>query len=192
MAKQDSTSPSRGSSGPVTREQLLEGLQQDLAREYKAIIQYVIFSQKLDTARFQNIAGELEKHAHEELDHALAIARQIDYYGGISDAHARRGRGVRGQRVDAVADLRAEDDTINNYRSASDRRRSWVSSPSRRCCRSSLSRSRTTRSISHPRSASCRTRSSANARDRRRRRRNRLRGEGRGHRGAGLPLDSRR
>src|SRR3954453_24194320 len=81
MAKQPSTPAPMRSSAPATREQLIEGLQQDLAREYKAIIQYVIFSQKLDTARFQNIAGELEKHAHEELDHALAIARQIDYSG---------------------------------------------------------------------------------------------------------------
>ena len=116
MAKQDSTSPSRGSSGPVTREQLLEGLQQDLAREYKAIIQYVIFSQKLDTARFQNIAGELEKHAHEELDHALAIARQIDYYGGYP-THTPAAVEVSEDNESMLwADLRAEDDTINNYR----------------------------------------------------------------------------
>src|SRR3569623_1175930 len=81
MAQQPSSPPSKGYSGPVTRAQLDEGLQQDLAREYKAIIQYVIFSHILDTARFHNIAGELEKHAHEELDHALSISRQIDYYG---------------------------------------------------------------------------------------------------------------
>ena len=68
MAQQPTSPAPKGSSGSVTREQLVAGLQQDLAREYKAIIQYVIFSQKLDTARFQNIAGELEKHAHEELE----------------------------------------------------------------------------------------------------------------------------
>ena len=116
MAQQDPASRSKASSGPVTREQLLEGLQQDLAREYKAIIQYVIFSQKLDTARFQNIAGELEKHAHEELDHALAIARQIDYYGGYP-THAPAAVEVSEDNEAMLwADLRAEDDTINNYR----------------------------------------------------------------------------
>ena len=116
MAKQDSSPGSKGPSGPVTREQLIAGLQQDLAREFKAIIQYVIFSQKLDTARFQNIAGELEKHAHEELDHALAIARQIDYFGAYP-VHVPAPVEVSEENEDMLwADLRAEDDTIEHYR----------------------------------------------------------------------------
>ena len=116
MAKQGSSPDSKGSTGPVTREQLVAGLQQDLAREYKAIIQYVIFSQKLDTARFQNIAGELEKHAHEELDHALAIARQIDYFGAYP-VHVPAPVEVSEENEAMLwADLRAEDDTIENYR----------------------------------------------------------------------------
>ena len=116
MAKQDSSPGSKGQSGPVTRDQLVAGLQQDLAREFKAIIQYVIFSQKLDTARFQNIAGELEKHAHEELDHALAIARQIDYFGAYP-VHVPAPVEVSEENEDMLwADLRAEDDTIENYR----------------------------------------------------------------------------
>jgi len=116
MAQQDPAPRSKTSSGPVTRDQLLEGLQQDLAREYKAIIQYVIFSQKLDTARFQNIAGELEKHAHEELDHALAISRQIDYYGGYPTHTPATVEVSEDNEAMLWADLRAEDDTINNYR----------------------------------------------------------------------------
>jgi bacterioferritin len=100
----------------VTREQLVEGLQQDLAREYKAIIQYVIFSQKLDTARFQNIAGELEKHAHEELDHALAISRQLDYYGAYPVHTPAAVEVSEDNEAMLWADLRAEDDTIENYR----------------------------------------------------------------------------
>ncbi|HWK80434.1 MAG TPA: ferritin-like domain-containing protein, partial [Thermomicrobiales bacterium] len=63
----------------TSRDQLIAGLQEDLAREYKAIIQYVIFSQKLDGARYMDIAEELEVHAHQELDHAIAIAKQLDY-----------------------------------------------------------------------------------------------------------------
>jgi bacterioferritin len=116
MAKQGSAPDSMGSSGPVTREQLVAGLQQDLAREYKAIIQYVIFSQKLDTARFQNIAGELEKHAHEELDHALAIARQIDYFGAYPTHVPAQVEVSEENEAMLWADLRAEDDTIDNYR----------------------------------------------------------------------------
>jgi bacterioferritin len=116
MAQQPSSSSSKGSAGALTREQLVEGLQQDLAREYKAIIQYVIFSQKLDTARFQNIAGELEKHAHEELDHALAIARQIDYYGAYPTHTPAAVEVSEDNEAMLWSDLRAEDDTIENYR----------------------------------------------------------------------------
>ena len=63
------------------RKELVQGLQEDLAREYKAIIQYVIYSQVLDGAEYMPIAKELEVHAHEELDHAIAIAKQLDYFG---------------------------------------------------------------------------------------------------------------
>ncbi len=66
----------------MSRPELIELLNQDLAREYQAIIAYVVYSQVLKGAEFMNIAGELEKHATEELSHALIIAKQIDYLGG--------------------------------------------------------------------------------------------------------------
>jgi bacterioferritin len=113
MAKPDIASPP---SSQLTRDQLVEGLQQDLAREYKAIIQYVIFSQKLDTARFQQIASELEKHAHQELDHALAIARQLDYFGAYPVHEPKPVDAPEDNEEMLWADLRAEDDTVKNYR----------------------------------------------------------------------------
>src|SRR5882672_11823468 len=66
----------------TTRQQLIERLNEDLSREYQAVIAYVIYSQVLKGAEYMNIAGELEKHAGEELRHALTIAKQIDYLGG--------------------------------------------------------------------------------------------------------------
>src|SRR5437660_7901264 len=67
----------------ITREELISLLNEDLAREYQAIIAYVVYSQVLKGAQFMNIAAELEKHAGEELAHALTIAKQIDYLGGM-------------------------------------------------------------------------------------------------------------
>src|SRR5262249_18538134 len=67
----------------VSREQLIKLLNEDLAREYQAIIAYVVYSQVLKGAQYMNIAGELEKHAGQELQHALTIAKQIDYLGGM-------------------------------------------------------------------------------------------------------------
>jgi len=66
----------------ISREELIKLLNQDLAREYQAIIAYINYSQVLTGAAYMNIAKELEKHAGEELDHALKIAKQIDYLGG--------------------------------------------------------------------------------------------------------------
>src|ERR1051326_1353622 len=65
-----------------TREEMVELLNEDLAREYQAIIAYTVYSQVLKGAEFMDIAGELEKHAAEELDHALKVSKQIDYLGG--------------------------------------------------------------------------------------------------------------
>src|SRR3982074_3782946 len=65
----------------VTRQQLIEKLNEDLSREYQAIIAYIVYSQVLKGAEFMNIAEQLESHAHEELQHALMISRQIDYLG---------------------------------------------------------------------------------------------------------------
>ena len=67
----------------VTRKQLIDKLNEDLSREYQAIIAYVVYSQALKGAQYMNIAKELEKHAGEELQHALTIAKHIDYLGGM-------------------------------------------------------------------------------------------------------------
>src|SRR4051794_39371487 len=67
----------------LTRQQLVDLLNEDLAREYQAIIAYVVYSQVIKGAAYMNIAGELEKHAQEELAHALIISKQIDYLGGM-------------------------------------------------------------------------------------------------------------
>lgn len=100
----------------TTQDQLVQGLQEDLAREYKAVIQYVIYSQKLDGARYMEIAAELEKHAHEELDHALAIARQLDYFGEYP-VHQPKPVQVSEENEDMLwFDLQAEDETVANYR----------------------------------------------------------------------------
>jgi bacterioferritin len=114
MAKPSSKPGSEPTS--TAHAQLVQGLQDDLAREYKAIIQYVIFSQKLDTARYMNIADQLEEHAHQELNHALAVARQLDYLGAYP-VHVPAPVEISEDNEEMLwADLRAEDSTIRNYR----------------------------------------------------------------------------
>src|SRR5579862_5163466 len=81
MAKKKSH-PNGSSGGHITRKDLIRLLNEDLAREYQAVIAYVVYSQALKGAEYMNIAKELEVHAGEELAHALIIAKQIDYLGG--------------------------------------------------------------------------------------------------------------
>jgi bacterioferritin len=66
----------------ISREEMVRLLNEDLAREYQAIVAYIVYSQTMKGAKYQHIAGELKKHAAEELDHALQIAKQIDYFNG--------------------------------------------------------------------------------------------------------------
>lgn len=114
MAERSSTAKDDISS--ITRERLIELLNEDLAREYQAIIAYVVYSQVLKGAAYMNIAGELEKHASEELAHALTIAKQIDYLGG-SPTVAQKPVKTSERAEDMLRfDLENERETIVNYR----------------------------------------------------------------------------
>ena len=101
---------------PGTRETLIEALNEDLSREYQAIIAYVVYSQALKGAQYMTIAKELEKHAAEELQHALTIAKHIDYLGGMPNATALPVK-LSEKATDMLrADLDNENETVRNYR----------------------------------------------------------------------------
>ena len=100
----------------ITREQLIERLNDDLSREYQAITAYVIYSQVLKGAEYMNIARELEKHARQELDHAIAIARHVDYLGGMPTATAKPVKLSEDAREMLRADLDNENETVRQYR----------------------------------------------------------------------------
>ena len=100
----------------ITREQLAERLNEDLAREYQAIIAYVVYSQVLKGAQYMSIAKELERHAGEELQHAITVARQIDYLGGMPTATALAVKLTEDPEEMLRADLENENATIRNYR----------------------------------------------------------------------------
>ena len=100
----------------ITRSQLIDLLNEDLAREYQAIVAYVIYSQVLKGAEYMAIAKELETHAQEELQHALTIAKHIDYLGGTPAVTALPVKQSDKAREMLRADLDNENATIRNYR----------------------------------------------------------------------------
>jgi len=99
-----------------TRKQLITALNEDLAREYQAIIAYVVYSQVLKGAEYMAIAQELEKHAGEELAHAITIAKHIDYLGGTPVTTPLPVKLSDDPKVLLRADLENENNTIRNYR----------------------------------------------------------------------------
>ncbi len=98
------------------RPQLIELLNEDLAREYQAIIAYVVYSQVIKGPEYMTIAKELEAHALEELQHALTIAGQIDYLGGMPTVTPRKVRVSEDAKEMLQFDLDSENETIRNYR----------------------------------------------------------------------------
>jgi len=103
-------------SAPITRDKLIEHLNEDLAREYQAVIAYVQYSQVLKGAQYMEIAKELELHAAEELAHALKIAKQIDYLGGEPTVDPEPVKTSK-KAVDMLHfDLDSEMVTIGHYR----------------------------------------------------------------------------
>jgi bacterioferritin len=100
----------------VTREQLIDLFNEDLSREYQAIIAYVNYSQVLKGAQYMNIADELAVHAKEELDHALKIANQIDYLGGMPSVVPKPVKTSEKAEDMLRFDLENEVETIRNYR----------------------------------------------------------------------------
>jgi bacterioferritin len=100
----------------ITREHLAELLNEDLCREYQAIIGYVVYSQVLKGAAYMNIADQLQIHAKQELDHALIISRQIDYLGKMPSVTPKPVKTSEDSKQMLRFDLENENETIRNYR----------------------------------------------------------------------------
>jgi bacterioferritin len=100
----------------VSRDRLAELLNEDLSREYQAIISYVVYSQVLKGAEFMSIAEQLELHAQQELKHALIISKQIDYLGKMPTVTPKPVRTSEKAKDMLRFDLDNENETIKNYR----------------------------------------------------------------------------
>jgi bacterioferritin len=100
----------------ITREQMIQLLNEDLAGEYQAIIAYTVYSQVLKGAAYTDIARELEAHAGEELAHAIKIAKQIDYLGGMPAVTPKPVKTSNDPVEMLRADLENERETVGRYR----------------------------------------------------------------------------
>jgi len=111
-----SASTSAANETQISRDRLAELLNEDLSREYQAIIAYVVYSQVLKGAEYMDIAAQLEIHAKQELDHALTLSRQIDYLGKMPVVTPKPVRTSKDAKDMLRYDLDNENETIRNYR----------------------------------------------------------------------------
>jgi bacterioferritin len=100
----------------ITRDRLAELLNEDLSREYQAVIAYVVYSQVLKGAAYMNIADQLEIHAGQELQHALTLSRQIDYLGKMPTVVPKPVKTSEDAKEMLRFDLDNENETVKNYR----------------------------------------------------------------------------
>lgn len=100
----------------ITKKKLIDLLNEDLQREFQAVIGYVNYSQVLKGAAYMNIAGELEVHAKEELGHAIKISYWIDLLGGNPAVTAKPVKTSQKAEDMLRFDLENEKETIRNYR----------------------------------------------------------------------------
>jgi bacterioferritin len=114
--KQQKSQKSDEAKRTVSRDELANLLNEDLAREYQAIISYVVYSQVLKGAEFMSIAEQLQAHAQQELKHALIISRQIDYLGKMPSVAPKPVKTSENAREMLRFDLDNENETIRNYR----------------------------------------------------------------------------
>ncbi|HVC48383.1 MAG TPA: ferritin-like domain-containing protein [Terracidiphilus sp.] len=110
------TKNKKGNAAPDAVADLIDALNEDLAREYQAIIAYTVYSSVLTGAQWMNIAAELKLHAAQELQHALIIANQVDYLGGTPTATAKPVKLSKKAKEMLRFDLDNETETIKNYR----------------------------------------------------------------------------
>ena len=108
--------PAKSTNPKTARVKLIDALNEDLSREYQAIIAYVVYSQVLSGAQYMDIAAQLEIHAKQELDHALILSRQIDYLGKMPVVTPKPVRTSKNAKDMLRFDLDNENDTIRNYR----------------------------------------------------------------------------
>lgn len=117
-AKQQEASTNGASTADskISIKELIDALNEDLAREYQAIIAYTVYSNVLSGAKWMHIAGELKLHATQELQHAMIIADQIDYLGGMPTGTPKPVKLTDKPEEMIQADLDNETETIKNYR----------------------------------------------------------------------------
>ncbi|MGD8325136.1 MAG: ferritin-like domain-containing protein [Gammaproteobacteria bacterium] len=100
----------------MNKQEFLKLLNEDLESEYRSIIQYIQHVNSINGARYQNVIDEMRNHLNQELDHALVLAKQIDFLGGTPSTHVARFPAVEEAEEALEQDLSLEESQLARYR----------------------------------------------------------------------------
>jgi bacterioferritin len=100
----------------VTRERIIQLLNDNLEGEHQAMIAYILYSQVLEGAAYTDIMRDLESYAAEELGPAKVIAKQIDHLGGMPSEKPKSVRTSNEQVEMLRAAFENERETVWRYR----------------------------------------------------------------------------
>ena len=100
----------------LTKKQLIAQLNNDLAKEYSALIQYVQHQAVITGPEYDSIRKELVIHSNEEHMHAISLAEQIDYLGGTPTVKVGEIKVSANSKTMLQQDLEGEIDAVARYR----------------------------------------------------------------------------
>jgi bacterioferritin len=99
----------------AARQELIRGLNQDLAHEYEAVISYLLFSRLVAGPLRPVLADFLEGEIADELNHAKFLAHKIVALGGTPTTEPAEVKLPGTNRGMVEAALQSEIDTIQRY-----------------------------------------------------------------------------
>jgi bacterioferritin len=100
----------------VDRNQLWHLMNQDLASEYRSIVQYNQHVATLKGLEVQSLLAELKQHLGQELSHAMILAEQIDFLGGVPTVEVPSIPSVTDTQGALQLDLTLEEQQLQRYR----------------------------------------------------------------------------
>lgn len=100
----------------IDKTQFIEKLNEDLASEFRSIVQYVQHVSSIKGAPYQQVLQDLRKHLSQELEHAMILADQIDFLGGTPACEVPKITTKESPEAALTQDLRLEEQQLKRYR----------------------------------------------------------------------------
>ncbi|HII72610.1 TPA: ferritin-like domain-containing protein [Candidatus Woesearchaeota archaeon] len=100
----------------VSKEELINLLNNDLKLEYSGAIQYIQHAAVMTGAMYGDVIKEIKIHATEEIGHAVILADQIAFLGGVPTVDVGKIQTAKGNEEMLQQDLDGELDAVERYK----------------------------------------------------------------------------